>query len=247
MIFKFPKKKIVLNCFTHHEYIARTAPIVPAIKLIPEWWKELPSSFYDNSFFPSPTMKHCVGMVDYYKKSIIIPLWSELALNVEADGTYRWQFSDGETEGETHNTTKQAFGFLNGYAHLKIKSPWLLQTKEDIDWVWSHPTYSYPNSHNIVSLPAIVKYTTQHATNINMLIYRGVVGVTTIPQGQPMAFLTPMSDRKVEIARHVISKEEWNKKYGMANQISFVNKYKNVVDRVKQFSDCPFHNHTKGN
>jgi hypothetical protein len=80
-----------------------------------------------------------------------------------------------------------------------------------------------------------------------MLIYRGVVGVTTIPQGQPMAFLTPMSDRKVEIARHVISKEEWNKKYGMANQISFVNKYKNVVDRVKQFSDCPFHNHTKGN
>jgi len=247
MIFKFPKKKLVLDCFTHHEYIAKTAPILPAIKVIPDWWRGLPSSFYEESFHPFPTMKNCVGMIEYYKKSIVIPMWSELAVSIEPNGMYRWQFSDGTTEAKPHDITKQATGFLNDYAHLKISSPWLLRTKEDISWVWSHPTYSYPKSHNIVSLPAIVKYNTQFSTNINILISRKEQGIITIPQGQPMVFMTPMSDKKVEIVRHVISKEEWDTKNAISNSISFIDKYRVGIKKAEQFSDCPFHNHTKGN
>jgi hypothetical protein len=244
MIFQFPKKKIVLDCFTYNENILKTAPIVLAPKLIPDWWKKLPTSTYKNSFFPMGTMRNCSGMVEYYKKSVAIPLWSDLAMNVNSEQGFIWQFSDRATEAHIHDISTEATGFLNNWGHFKIISPWFLSCKEDINWVWSHPTYSFPENNDVITPPAIVNFKHQHATNLNMLINLSKQKTITLLQGQPMIHLTPMSDRKVEVVRHLISIEEYNRKYSSMDMISFYNKYKTVTKRNKQFSDCPYHKET---
>lgn len=240
MIFKFTKKKIVLDCFTCNENILKTAPIVLAPKLIPDWWKQLPNSTYKDSFYPKGTMRNCVGMVEYYKKSVAIPLWSDLAIKVIPD-TFIWQFSDRSTKADVHDISTEATGFLNNWGHFKIISPWLLATKEDINWVWSHPTYSFPHNNDIIMPSAVINFKHQHAINLNMLINLSQQKTITVHQGQPMAHLTPMSDRKIEVVRHLISIEEYNRKYTSMDMISFFSKYRTVTKRNKQFSDCPYH------
>jgi len=248
MLFKFPQKKIVLDCFTTNEHILKTAPIVPAVKLMPDWWKNLPKSYQgegEGSFFPKPTMKHCIGMVDYYTKSIVMPLWSDLAINIKSQTEYEWQFSDLFSTASPHNISQQASGFLSGYAHIKLNSPWIFNTKEHISWVWSHPVYSYPNSNSVVCFPAVLDYRMQHGTNINLLVNTDTPKTIIIPQGQPMVHMTPMSDRKVEIVRHLISKEELAQKTSDSTPITFLSKYRKIIDRTEQFSDCPYHNHSE--
>jgi hypothetical protein len=243
MLFKFPKNKIVLDCFTSERYAIEYAPIDFAIKHIPNWWKNLPKSYLDtNEFTQSPTMKHCVGMVDYYKNSIAIPLWSDLSIKVNEDKSYKWQFSDRRTQAGFHSMEKQANGFLSNFFHFKIISPWAFKTKEMINWVWSHPTYNYEFSEDIVSLPAIVNYEHQNSTNINLMVSTKEPKIINISQGQPMAVLTPMSDRKVEIIRHLVSEKEFDSILSMQARISFLNKYKKIVKRKEQFSGCPYHN-----
>jgi hypothetical protein len=143
VLFLFPKKKIVLDCFTSHAYVIEYSPINFAIKHIPDWWKNLPKS-YENGL--SKNMRHCVGMVDYYKKSIAIPMWSDLQIKTHGDKKYEWQFSDLQSEAAIHSRTQMG-EFLDGYGHLKLATPWNFVSEKDINWVWSHPTYSYPFSN----------------------------------------------------------------------------------------------------
>ena len=83
MIFKFAQKKIVLDCFTTNPEVVEYAPISYAIKHIPQWWKDLPETYLsEDGFTNRGTMRYCAGMVDYYKKSIAIPMWADFSLKI---------------------------------------------------------------------------------------------------------------------------------------------------------------------
>jgi hypothetical protein len=247
MLFKFPQKKIVLDCFTAEEYILKTAPIDFAVKHTPEWWKDLPVSYVEG-FIDRGTTKRCNGIVDYYKYSLAIPLWTDIAINVKADGNkrqYSWQTSDNATNIVFHDVAKQATGFLSTYGHMKIESPWLLKEKEGINWVWSHPTYNYPSSNDVVCLPGVLSYKDQHSAQFNIMVSLEKEQTILINQGQTMAHLTPMSDRKVEIVRHLVTYEEMNRIRSNQTRITFLGNYRNMQKRKEQFKKCPFHNHLK--
>lgn len=239
MIFKFPQRKIVLDCFTFLSHAVELAPIHYAIKHMPDWWKKLPTSTNP----PKPEMKNmrsCVGMVDYYKKSVAIPLWSDLKIEVNDHKDFRWQFSDGNSGAESH-VKDQMRGFLEGYGHLKLNTPWVFQSEKNVHWVWSHPTYNYSYGTDLVCLPGITEFFYQNNTNVNLLVKLEQPKNLYIPHGQPLAVLTPMSNRKVEIVRHLIGYEEFAKIRNRGAQITFLDKYKNVMKRKEQFADCPYH------
>lgn len=242
MLFKFPQKKIVLDCFTPSEITIKSAPIDFAIKHMPDWWKELEPT-YMNELAPAGTMKSCIGMIDFYKYSVAIPLWSDLAISVQ-NKQYGWQFSDAATKGQVHRLEVEATGFMpKGYGHLKIITPWVFSCKEDIKWVWSTPLYNLNENPDIVIPPGIVNYRHQNSTNINMLFDISQDRKMIIKLGSPLAIITPMSDRKVEIVRHLISKEEYDNK--VRNNLAFVRKYEKIKELTEKFSSCPFHNHTR--
>jgi hypothetical protein len=243
MLFLFPKKKIVLDCFTDRELILQTAPITNAMMHIPSWWKKLPNSFFGESFFPKPTMKGCVGMIDYYAKSVALPLWSDLMINVDSNKNYQWQFSDISSQATVHNS-KQRTDFLNDYGHLKLITPWLLKTKEDIKWFWSQPIYNFSsNAIDIKILPGITSFKHQHSINVNMMLPLNQSNKYFLEQGQVLAHLTPLSDRKFKVVRHLISQSEYIKMYN--SNITFVNIYKNVIKRRNNFLSCPYKKETK--
>jgi hypothetical protein len=239
MIFLFPKKSIVLDCFTFDELILQTAPITSAIKHTPDWWRKLPSSVkHTDGFTFTSTMKNCVGMTDYYKDSVAIPLWSSLQLEVK--GTqYRWQFSDGRTNANIHPKSQSA-GLLPNHGNMKIISVWHLKTQEDVNWVWSQPLYSFEEPiSDLKIMPGIFNFKFQKSTNINIMIPLNQEKIYTINQGQVLVHLTPMTDKKIKIKRHLISKQEFDSM--SQQQITFVNSYRNIIKQKQKFADCPYY------
>ena len=246
MIFLFPKKKIVLDCFTDQEHVIQTAPIAEATKHLPDWWKQLPSTYLITNThiqFPSSTMKYCAGLIDYYKYSVAIPLWSDLLLKVKGTA-FAWQFADSTSEIETHDISQQATGLFNNHGHIKITNPWKLRTKENINWVWSYPLYGFSEENaDIKVAPGSLNFSKQPGANINMFIPLNQEKSYMLKHGQVLAHLTPMTDKKIKIVRHLIDKKEMDRmKFPVT---TFDNQYRNVLKQKEKFADCPYHKETK--
>lgn len=236
MMHFFRRSKIHLDCFTYRKDVIEYAPIVPAMDVIPDWWKQLPKQLtVQGDFFPSPTMKTCAGFQDYYNKSIAMPLWSELYISTE-NGGCAWQFSDRSTEVQPH-AEKQFAGFTgtNGYTHLKIVSPWAFKTKADISWMFTEPIYNRENFADYIVPIGLLNFSKQMGTNIQLFVNTTKDHTFTIPFRSPI-LLTPLSDKKVVIHRQLVSKEKHISITSEANSITFINKY----IHSQRVTKCPY-------
>lgn len=245
MLTIFKTSTVVLDCFTTSEIIAKTAPVDFATRHYPEWWKALPKSYIGlDDFFPSPTMKGCVGMIDYYRKSVALPLWSDLAIQVGTNGSYRWQFSDSVCRADVH-PEQQRGTYLPSqkYGHLKLATPWLFSTKKDVSWVWSQPMYNFEEPEHFYIPPGVLNFKYQSGANVNLMVDLSKPKQILIPFNQVMAFLTPMTDKHVEIKRHVVTDSEYHKLTMAGQRLTFLNKYRKIAKFTDKFSACPY---TKG-
>ena len=241
-MFKFLQRPIVLDCFTTSEIVAKVAPILPATRYFPEWWKALPGNFQSQeSFFPEATMKKCSGFIDYYRKSIVLPLWSDLAVEVNNNRQYRWQFADLTTEIEVHPVGQRG-SFLphDSYGHLKLLSPWAFSTKQSVFWTMTQAFYSFKNPDMLLVMPGALDFSDVSATNVNTAINLTRPHKFILNVGQPLCFLTPMTDKPIKVVRHVVTEQEYKKITSDGRRISFTNSLKKRMNRAKQFSDCPF-------
>jgi hypothetical protein len=238
MMHFFIKPKIHLDVFTNLRHVIENAPVTNGIEAIPAWWKNLPKSS-GSAFFPTPTMKTCVGMHEYYSKSICMPLWSDLCISVSEDGLYKWQFSNFQSLAERHSP-QQYEGFLpaDKYGHLKIHSPWLFSTKSDISWVATSPIYNRTTFDDYTFAQGLLNFNRQHSTNIQLFLNVSCPRTYIIPFGSVFLF-TPMSDKKVVLHRHLISDQEYKSKSSLGAATKFINRYKHHQTTPK----CPYKDH----
>ena len=240
-MFLFTRKKLVLDVFTTRSEVAEQYPVDYARKFLPEWWKKLPSQIEDETtIYPRPTAKRCVGITEYYKNGIIIPLWSDLMVSSN-EGDWQWQFSDEASEAHTHAYEQMTdIHPENARFHMKLISPWLFKCKEDIKWVWTHPSWNFPNN-NVVVPSAVVDYKYNPGTNINIFVDNTRNHKTLIPAGLPMVSVFPMSERRVELRRHVVDHTEMSKIVNRSYSATFINKYRNSKRQIDANSGkCPF-------
>lgn len=241
-------KKLVLNCYTHDKNVYQTGKPNYSSKFLPNWWKNLDQFVYhDNNFFPSPTMKNCLGIIQYYSRGIIIPLWCDLAVEIGERGTidFRWQYADKKSEGDQH-PMHQMGHYLDEreYSHLKLYSPWLFEMSEDISWTWTEPTWNTLKQYDYKILPAVTEYKSINATHINMLFSKGENRKRLlIEHGTPMVHLIPITERRIEIKHHLISEQEWKIKLKSATEKFYKTHsyHMKLIDRIEsEQSKCPF-------
>jgi hypothetical protein len=237
--FFFKKQKIVLDCFTSSSSVIQLTPICPAIKHIPEWWKQLPKAYYSQGdIAEKASMKTCSGFIQTYSEGIAIPLWSDLTIEV-ANYNYKWQFSDMSSSATVHeNEQRKGFLIKDVNGHLKLESPWYFKTKKDINWVWTPATYNLQTLQDFTVLPGVLNFTKQTATNVNIIIPLEINRKFTIPLNQPLVNIYPMSECEVVIKRHLVSPQEM--KTINLNSASFINTYIKAQELKKFYSDCPY-------
>jgi hypothetical protein len=137
---------------------------------------------------------------------------------------------------------------LDDGCNMKIQSPWCIKTKEDLNWTWTQPTWSLRKDlKNFVILPGVVNFKYQHGTNINFfLINENVEKQTIIKPNTPLVSLHPMTDKEIEIKRHLVDEKEFNRYNNMHNLFLHrnSNEHAKMYSQKKNFIDkmqCPVH------
>jgi hypothetical protein len=245
--FFFKRSTVTLDCFTNLPYVYDFAKIDKAVKFIPDWWKNTPRTVEGKEH---GTIKNCPGFIDYYATGIVMPSWFETNITIHSknDPEERWysfQSSNNDFDVSKSHAPYQFENFA-GFdgKNIKIETPWVLKTKQKVDFLVTQPTWNHRDMLTHFSvLPAVVNYKYQHFTNINMfVINKDEERVLNIPPLMPMIMLHPLTDKKVEIKTHLVDDREWNRLTGVYNLIIRDDEgYKKKKEIYKKVSKCPFH------
>ena len=245
--FHIPKKKIVLECVTPSEAVAKYAPIARAGKFLPDWWKDIARKPPREAPVreQSVDMRGCVGMVDMYSHGIMIPLWSDLRITIGEKGTtnHAFQYADKKSFAEAHPMYQRGEYLPElDYQHLKLVAPWYIQCTEETEFMFLQPTWNFPVLGEFEVLNGIVSYKYQHSANINMIFPRmaNTDKKITLPLGQPLAHVIPLDPRPVEI-KIVVDPARWAQLNEISAPLHFIDAYKRkkAIEKM-QDKKCPF-------
>lgn len=243
----FKPKKIILNCYTCRADVFENARPNKASNFFPEWWKKTPKTFKNpNQIMPLPTIKGCYGFTEQFQHGFMLPMWSDFALELRADGGIRWEFSDRKSEAAPH-MAEQRGSFLppEQFLHMKLVSPWAFTCAEDVHWQFIQPIWNFDNPDKLLIPSGMIEFKYQHGVNVNMFFAdRQKFGTRVIPFGQPLYHIIPMSEREVELRHHLVTVEEWmrlnDSHAGLSFSKSYIN-HKKATKAMESQGKCPFH------
>jgi hypothetical protein len=209
-LFLKKNKKIIIDCFTYSHDVYEYAKIEHAIKYVPDWWKETLAVYNEKL-----TVKKCPAFLNFFKRGLVIPSWFELEISIskKEEKIWKWECSSVYFDmTDSHDSTQfEKFAGPDGQ-NFKFTSPWVFRTKEDVDFLWSQPTWNMrENLFKFCNLPAVVNFKDQNSTNINYFFeYKEEETFIKIEPLTPLVVLHPLSEREIEIRNHLVSTGEFN-------------------------------------
>jgi len=231
-----------LFCYTNNRAAYEYFPIAPANNFIPYWWNKIPNNIiepgYENDIksdsIKQVTMKRCPGIIEYYKKGFMLPLWSDLEFVIDK-GNIRASIACGIDENgcDSHpNFQRGQFLTKEVWEHIKISSPWRLSTDKKIDFMYLQPHWNLNNLNKNILIPnGTIDFFFQNGTEIQLFLNRQYDGVVSINAGMPLIHLVPLTDKKIKV--HNIYDKIEHKNYDN-NDISFIGDYYRKVNEYKK-------------
>lgn len=216
-MFFFVRKKVVVDCFVGFEPIANLYGFKRAIKTAPEWWKNLPSKIEQiTNWGPKPTgtMKHCLGFTDLYKNAWVYSLWQDIRISVNeenfsfhtgSNGFVRPSGGMNQIDSNIPAVSNHAF---SAYHSIKINSPWYLREKRGIKFAWVPAIWDSIKRYDDLHVPpAVIDFKKTYSCNTNIFVPRKNK-IYDFVAGQPLVYLLPMTENKVEFRNHAVDEQE---------------------------------------
>lgn len=244
-LFKIFQKPVVLHCYTNLAAIYNFYPIKSGTAYIPDWWKQIPKNLVlENNFFPTATMKNCVGFTDFFKNSFALPLWSDVSIAIGQNGStdYKYQFSDCQSKINAHPQFQRGEAFSEKeFQHLKFETPWRFICEEEISFLQTGAFWNQNDFSEMQITPGVINFKYQNGINVNTLWKRQPKEkIYHLQENMPFCFLFPLTERKIKLKIHLISDEDFNNLTNLTYRSSFFGKYK-TNQRNLQERGCPFH------
>lgn len=247
---------IDVDCFTSNNYAYKFTPVVKASKAKPEWYDKVenikPSTTtkwpqyhindlgcIDFDWKPSlRTVKSCPGFHELYSKGFILENWCDFVVNVNEKGI-TYHYSNGKRP-ILHSNEQVSPGFSNFHI-LKLNSPWIIQTKEDVPFIALSAQWSL-EKFDFHILPGIVNFYHQTGSNVFLTIKKDIDDQFLIPMGQPLMQFIPLTDKKIKIHNHIVSEDELaTKTYNVTGTSMGWRRTKALIKRNDgRKSKCPF-------
>jgi len=235
-VFSILKRKYIdVFCYTNNVSAYEYFPIRQAREFIPQWWKDIPNTVYDENSnyhtkgFLKPTMKRCPGIIEYYKKGLMIPLWSDIEIIIDKNiNEHGWSTATADRSPFEPHPDYQKGSFLSSsnWFHNKLISPWKIETREPMDFLYLQPHWNLNELNHDIIIPNGYNtfYKDNHSTHIQMFVNKSFDRVVNIEAGTPILHLVPLTDKKIKI--HTIYDEN---RVNMLNKkgarYSFTSKY----------------------
>lgn len=243
MNFFFKRSKVVLDSFTHNQTAYELFPLEQANKNMPPWWKFTPTfTRMNGDFFDTSTIKSCRGVIESYQNAISIPMWSDLAVQVNDKNTrtIQFQWADYQSQCESHHQFQwETWIDPLQWGHMKIISPWMIHTKDDVRFMMVDPVMNRTNFQDYTFLHGAIDFKHNHSCNVNTMVSFGdTVRDFKLTAGTTLALLVPLSEREVVVKTHLVNKEEYDRK--KIKMFTFNGIYQANRKLAEKKSKCPF-------
>lgn len=229
-------KKIVLNFYTASPQAFNYAKPEKINSFIPNWFKKI-SSYNPNS----NTVNHCPALLSYYKKGLVIPLWSDLKFKMDHK-EWKYEFADKKSVIASHSREQwEDCKELKDFNHFKLISPWVADCEEEIEFLWGPPNFLF-HDLNVHIVSGVVEYQFNTATHVQFFAKipeKGNNFEVNLPLGLPLVHIVPLTDRTVEIKTHLVSEEEYKRKYERSLSPFFEKRYFKAKKILKN-NKCPY-------
>lgn len=189
---------------TAYEYF----PIRQARDFVPQWWKYIPNTIYEGNYntksFIRSSMKRCPGIIEYYKKGLIMPLWSDVEIIVDQNiNDMGWSTAIADQSLVEIHEDYQKGNFLSSgnWFHNKICSPWRIETKQSLDFLYLQPHWNLNELNKDIVIPNGYNsfYKDNHATHIQMFVNKSSNRIINIEAGTPILHFVPLTEKKIKI------------------------------------------------
>lgn len=238
----FTRKPIELHCYTYRPDVFNYAPIQMSIETPRKFLKKLAGAEKTTS------AKHCPSIRGIFNLGITMPLWSDLELQIPSLGDesaqWQYQYSDLQSSVDSHffaqlNAPEQDKKFLC----LKLESPWMFQCADEVDFLVMGEQLELLKYGLVQTMNGVLNFKHQHGTNINIIVSKKESKERfVLPFFTPILRLIPLTERKVTVVNHLITKEHFSNLKSSATKFSFSASYyqrKKIMAGKKSFVYIP--------
>lgn len=238
----FHKTPVIhLDCFTSDGNVNKYTPIVNASVTKPEWFNNIPipetpvDLDFDNLESRHRNLRSCYGFLEFYKKGVVIESWCDMGFKTDVNN-FQCFFSS-PPDPVSHNPEQYGNAFSK-YFNLKMRSPWLFNCKENINFLFVGAEWAL-GEYDIKVLPGVVNFNLASSGNFFIMVPRKQ-DQYIIPIGTPMVHVIPLSEKKLKHKVHLLTKGEYQKKVN-SPAYSFYGwrKIKTILKRNEK-RGCPF-------
>jgi len=202
-MFNIIKRPVELHFYTNDPLVYEYFQIDRGVKWFPDWIKNIDPALNEPNFSQyKKTIKKCPGVLELYKNSFILPLWTELGINIKNKSVHI-SVSDNSTRIDSHaDFQRGTFLPQAENIHLKIVSPWRTETKSSVQFLISACSFSSETLISQFHIPnAIRSYNISAGNNIHAFISNHDQDIS-IEAGTPLVHIFPLTDKKVNLQCH---------------------------------------------
>jgi len=231
--------EIVFTLDFSDEWIPKEYYPVPAVKAVPDWYKDMKTSYAENkteSFEvrASQTIKRCMPVLDAITGGYIIKLHTDIYVSDENGvPTFKWPSDTKETI--TFHPAQQVINYRNldlPHGAPKLRNPWGIKTPKGYSCLFISPLHR--PACGIKILEGIVdtdKYT--NSVQFPFLVDKDFVG--TIPAGTPIAQVIPFKRDSFRMRIGDIKEREENHLVARLLTSTWINGYRHKFRTNKDY------------
>lgn len=232
LITRMPK----ISFSTHSELLDIIPHPLPAMKCVPDWYKNMDTHIDDPSkdVVHGPTLKSCMPVRDYMMAGYIIPSWQDIAFKKDHKGNYRNTASFDASLSSKYNIYygMHDLGQVKGsplckYADnekfMKLNNPWVIKTPKGYSTLFMSPFYQ---EMDVTILPAIVD-TDTHEIQINFPFIPNTDDVF-VEKGAPLVHAIPFK------------RDDWTSEVGSYDNEDMTKKNVNYMTFAKSIYTTKF-------
>ena len=219
-------------------------PIVPAKEFLPKWWKNINFNegvtMIGNTPVNNGTVKRCPGIIDFLNQGWVVPLWSDLYLNVKGNESISFEFSDKNYEATIHKH-QQLLDYVPTHIQeeykwvLKLHSPWFLETPPGYSIYEMNPYYYFVKEFDTAS--GLTDSDIYHS--INPFLFLKKDGEFIIKRGTPVSVIIPIKRVKIEGVVEDYNRERWDTLEQKTGRLA-ASKFSSIFSYKKEQRKCHF-------
>lgn len=203
-MFNILKKKYVdIWCYTGNVNAYEYFPIENCREFMPSWWKNIPSGKRSLAADRVPSMKRCPGIIEHYKRGFVLPLWTDIEVIVDNTLPDGWLATAADmNEIDTHEAYQYGeFLDRKRWFHMKLNSPWFIETSEPLDFVYTQPHWNWGDLNTEIFTPTAYDtfFEGNHSTNVQLFSHKYHCRNFVISAGTPMVHYIPITEKKIVI------------------------------------------------